>query len=157
MEKVAKFYKVSLKEYLNSGTEEEYGDIMLPRRATTGSAGYDFFLPKAISLNPGETIVVSTGIRAEIENGYVLMIFPKSGLGFKYRLKLDNTVGIIDSDYFFADNQGHIKVKITNCGNLPVKIEKGKGFCQGVFLPFAITIDDNADGERHGGFGSTNS
>ena len=155
MKAVAKFYKVSLAEYLKNGTEEEYNSIILPKRATVGSAGYDFFLNKDLYLNPNETTVVSTGIRAEIENGYLLSIYPRSGLGFKYRLRLDNTVGIIDSDYFFAYNEGHIKVKITNCGDKPLFVEKGKGFCQGIFTEYFITVDDDANGERHGGFGST--
>lgn len=155
MKKIANFYKVSLKEFLTCGTKEEYESISLPKRATTGSAGYDFYAPREISLSPKESALIPTGIRAEIENGYVLMLFPRSGLGFKYRLRLDNTVGIIDSDYFYADNEGHIMVKVTNCGDKPLVIEKGKGFCQGIFLEYAITVDDEVSSSRHGGFGST--
>ena len=157
MEKIAIFYKVSENEFLKSGTKETYGKIILPRRATTGSAGYDFFAPETFTLNPSETIKIATGVRTKIENGWVLMIFPRSGLGFKYRLTLDNTVGIIDSDYFNADNEGHIFIKMTNCGNLPLTVEQGKAFAQGVFLPFGITVDDTSDGERRGGLGSTDS
>ena len=82
-----------------------YQKIRLPRRATVGSAGYDFFAPEAFSLVPHETIKIPTGIRAEIAEGWVLQIYPRSGLGFKYRLQMDNTVGIIDSDYFYSDNE----------------------------------------------------
>lgn len=89
-------------------------NISLPKRATKGSAGYDFFAPFDFSLNAGETILIPTGIRAEITDGWFLALFPRSGLGFKYRLQLDNTVGIIDSDYFYAENEGHIMIKITN-------------------------------------------
>ena len=74
----------------------------MPRRATSGSAGYDFFTPVEITLKPGETIKVPTGIRANMEEGWVLQIFPRSSLGFKFRLQLNNTVGIIDSDYWFT-------------------------------------------------------
>nr|MBO4517306.1 deoxyuridine 5'-triphosphate nucleotidohydrolase [Clostridia bacterium] len=155
MEKIAKFYKVSKTEYLKSGTEETYNGIILPKRATKGSAGYDFFAPETFSLLPKETVKIATGVRAEIKDGWVLMLFPRSGLGFKYRLTLDNTVGVIDSDYFNADNEGHIFIKMTNCGDKPLTVEKGKAFAQGVFLPFGITVDDVSDKERTGGMGST--
>ena len=92
-----------------------------------------------------------------MREGWVLMIFPRSSLGFKYKLMLNNTVGIIDSDYFYSDNEGHIFIKIINDNNegKTVNIEKGTAFAQGIFLPFGITEDDCAEGERNGGFGST--
>lgn len=155
MEKIARFYKVSETEFLKNGTKETFDGIILPKRATKGSAGYDFFAPETFSLNPKETIKIATGIRAKIADGWVLMIFPRSGLGFKYRLTLDNTVGIIDSDYFNAENEGHIFIKMTNLGDKTLTVEKGKAFAQGVFLPFGITVDDSCDAERTGGFGST--
>ncbi|MBQ6980390.1 MAG: deoxyuridine 5'-triphosphate nucleotidohydrolase [Clostridia bacterium] len=155
MEKIARFYKVSETEFLKNGTKETFDGIILPKRATKGSAGYDFFAPETFSLNPKETIKIATGIRAKISDGWVLAIFPRSGLGFKYRLTLDNTVGIIDSDYFNAENEGHIFIKMTNLGDKTLTVEKGKAFAQGVFLPFGITVDDSCDAERTGGFGST--
>lgn len=156
MEKVAEFFKVSEKEFLSSGGNTAILDeIVLPRRATKGSAGYDFFAPETFTIAPRETIKIATGVRVKIQNGWVLMIFPRSGLGFKYRLSLDNTVGIIDSDYFNAENEGHIFIKMTNCGDKPLTVEKGKAFAQGVFLPFGITVNDACDAERVGGFGST--
>lgn len=155
MEKIAKFYKVSLTEFLKSGTEEDYENVLLPKRATTGSAGYDFFAPKEYKVAAGETVKVATGVRVKIENGWVLQIFPRSSLGFKYRLTLNNTVGIIDSDYFNADNEGHIFIKMTNCGKEDLVIEKGKAFAQGVFVPFGITVDDDCNTARTGGIGST--
>src|SRR5690606_15181129 len=85
-----------------------YERIKMPKRATIGSAGYDFFSPLTFTLAPGETIKIPTGIRAFIEEGWVLKCYPRSGLGFKYRLQLNNTVGIIDSDYYDSDNEGHI-------------------------------------------------
>lgn len=155
MEKVARFYKVSETEFLKSGTKETYENIVLPKRATKGSAGYDFFAPETFSLNPKETIKIATGIRTKIADGWVLMIFPRSGLGFKYRLTLDNTVGIIDGDYFNAENEGHIFIKMTNLGDKPLTVEKGMAFAQGVFTPFGITFDDSCAAERTGGLGST--
>ena len=155
MKKIAQFFIVSQNEYLKDGTIDAYNSIMLPKRATSGSAGYDFFAPYDFTLQPNETIKVATGIRVKIDEGWVLKIYPRSSLGFKYRLRLDNTVGIIDSDYFFADNEGHIFIKITNLGDKPLSVEKGKAFAQGVFVEYGITIDDDACALRTGGFGST--
>ena len=133
------------------------GEIRLPRRATAGSAGYDFFSPADFELSPGETILLPTGVRAKMDDGWVLMLFPRSGLGFKYRLQLNNTVGVIDSDYFGAKNEGHIMLKLTNDSNehRTLRVNAGDAVAQGVFLPYGITVDDDADGAREGGFGST--
>lgn len=127
----------------------------LPRRATKGSAGYDFFSPIRFQLEPGDGIRIPTGMRARIDSGWVLMLFPRSSLGFRYRLQLSNTVGIVDSDYFGAQNEGHIFIKLNNAGDKPLLVGEGEAFAQGVFLPFGITVDDDAAGERTGGFGST--
>ena len=88
---------------------------------------------------------------------YVLKLYPRSGLGFKYRLQLNNTVGIIDSDYYYSDNEGHIFAKITNDSNegKTVELKAGDGFMQGIFLEYGITIDDDATEIRNGGLGST--
>ena len=131
--------------------------IRLPKRATKGSAGYDFFTPFPIALNPGKTVKVPTGIRAEMQENWVLKCYPRSGLGFKYRLQLNNTVGIIDSDYFYSENEGHIFAKITNDSNEKkvLELDAGKGFMQGIFVEYGITMDDDVSEERNGGFGST--
>lgn len=155
MKRIAQFFKVSESEYLKSGNKTAYDDILLPKRATAGSAGYDFFAPVSFTLSPGETAKIATGIRVKIDNGWVLKLYPRSSLGFKYRLRLDNTVGIIDSDYFNADNEGHIFIKVTNCGDKPLTVDKGSAFAQGVFVEYGVTVDDECDGVRTGGFGST--
>jgi len=167
MKRIAKFEKVSLEEFLKDykdtfGGEDAdiikiYDSIKLPKRATTGSAGYDFYTPLAFVLEPGKTIKIPTGIRAKMDEDYVLMVFPRSGLGFKYRLQLNNTVGIIDSDYYYSSNEGHIFIKITNDSNenKTVELEAGQGFSQGLFIPFGITEDDDVTSVRDGGFGST--
>ena len=168
LKRIAKFCKISFEQFSkdwldtfeNSTIEnakEAYVDIKLPTRATDGSAGYDFFSPLEFSLKPQETIKIPTGIHVEIENGWVLKCYPRSGLGFKFRLQLNNTVGIIDSDYFYSDNEGHIFSKITNDTNenRTITIEKGTGFMQGIFVEYGITIDDDATEIRNGGFGST--
>lgn len=168
MKKVAQFEKVVFEEFASAMLKinEEYplpvlqklyDDIKLPERATKGSAGYDFFMPDAACLHQGETLLVPTGIRCRIDDGWVLKIYPRSGLGFKYRIQLDNTVGIIDSDYYYSDNQGHIFIKIT-CdakSEKEVILKKGMAFAQGIFLEYGITYDDNVTTIRNGGFGST--
>lgn len=168
MNRIAQFYKVSYEEFSQGILGEKpqlsdseirtiYEDIKIPRRATAGSAGYDFFAPYSFSLKPGETIKIPTGIRAKMEDNWVLMMYPRSGLGFKYRLQLNNTVGIIDSDYYFSDNEGHIFVKLTNDSNegKEVTVEKGIGMVQGIFVEYGITKDDDVVENRNGGFGST--
>ncbi len=162
MERIAKFHKVSLRRFLLDAEgienpEAVYENIFLPKRATSGSAGYDFFAPVGFTLKPGETIKIPTGIRVEINDGWVLKLYPRSGLGFKFRLGLNNTVGIIDSDYFYSNNEGHIFVKITNSSleNKTVTVNSGEGFIQGIFVQYGITLDDDATEIRNGGFGST--
>lgn len=168
MKRIAKFHKVSEKRFLEDwkdtfGTEDEeeiravYERIRLPRRATAGSAGYDFFSPADFTLEPGMTIKIPTGIRVEMEQDWVLKCYPRSGLGFKYRLQLNNTVGIIDSDYFYSDNEGHIFAKLTNDTNesKTVQIPADTGFMQGIFVEYGITMDDDVTDVRNGGLGST--
>ena len=169
MQRIAKFNKVSYEQFkegiegvLNPwefgiDVEELYNSIKLPQRATSGSAGYDFYAPFGIVLAPGKTIKVPTGIRVAMEDGWVLKLYPRSGYGFKYRLQLDNTVGIVDSDYFYSDNEGHIFIKITNDtrDNKILDIQAGTAFAQGIFLEYGITEDDYATATRNGGFGST--
>ena len=164
MENITKFEKVSISQY-NQDLEKNdfkqlnsYEDIKLPKRATKGSAGYDFYLPFDLILKPNETILIPTGIRCKMNPNYVLMIFPRSSLGFKYRLMLNNTVGIIDSDYYNALNEFHIMIKVTNNSleNKTLELKKGDAFAQGIFMVYGITCDDETNEIRTGGFGSTN-
>lgn len=168
MKKIAQFFKVSEGNFLEAMKEEfpqyteadirdMYDSLPLPARATRGSAGYDFFAPFSFSLPPAATIKIPTGIRVRMEEDWVLKIYPRSGLGFKYRLQMNNTVGIIDSDYYYSDNEGHIFIKMTNDSNesKTVEVAQGTGFAQGIFLEYGITVDDAAEGVRNGGFGST--
>lgn len=168
MKRVARFYKVSFEQFCEGWMDtfgnaeleilkEKYDKIRLPRRATKGSAGYDFFSTVSCKLEPQETVKIPTGIRVEMEENWVLKLYPRSGLGFKYRLQLNNTVGIIDSDYFYSDNEGHIFAKITNDTNeeKTVVLKEGMGFMQGIFLEYGITVDDEVSEIRNGGLGST--
>ena len=169
MKRIAQFEKVSFDQYANDMLVNEafknidkdtlmeiYNDIKLPKRATSGSAGYDFFLPLSVHIKTKDELLIPTGIRVRITEGWVLSCYPRSGLGYKYKLGLANTVGIIDSDYYNALNEGHIILKFVNNGCEDVFLEKGKGVAQGVFTEYGITIDDDVTKERQGGFGSTN-
>lgn len=185
MNKIAKFEKVSFNQFLKDWTdcfpqcqEDEvrsiYESIRLPQRATQGSAGYDFFSPCDIVLGNSvsnlrsficyhgmnmhnHVIKIPTGIRCFIEDNWVLQIYPRSSHGFKYGVHLANTVGIIDSDYYDSDNEGHIFVKLINDSAIEknMEIRTGEAFCQGVFIPYGITVDDHVEGIRNGGLGST--
>lgn len=156
VEKVARFEKISSNQYLkDTGSDAGYEDIKLPRRATAHSAGYDFFAPTDVFLPAGGSAVVKTGIRAFIKAGWALLIYPRSGLGFKLGLRLANTVGVIDGDYCFSDNEGHIMIKLVNGGDASVTLSAGTAIAQGIFTPYGITEDDCATAVRNGGFGST--
>jgi dUTP pyrophosphatase len=170
LKRVARFEKVSFKQFKKDWTDtfktnefeedfikEVYEEINLPKRATIKSAGYDFFSPMPFTLYPNETIKIPTGIRVLIDDDWVLKCYPRSGLGFKYRLQLNNSVGIIDGDYSGSDNEGHIFAKITNDTNEKkvVEIKQGEGFMQGIFVEYGITYDDEVSNIRNGGCGST--
>lgn len=163
---IASFQKVSFAEYKaarqkmfsvdnevsESDLFDEWLNIKLPVRATAGSAGYDFCIPFDAFVTD-ESRIIPTGIRANIQNGWVLMLFPRSGMGMKFGMQLDNTVGVIDSDYFYADNEGHIMAKIHS--SKAFELNQGERFVQGVFLPYGVAEGDNATAQRHGGMGST--
>ena len=168
MKRIAKFEKVSYEDFkksmdkcfLNMYPEHEikdiYNKIKLPKRTTKGSAGYDFYSPLKLNINKTDQTTIPTGIRVKIDDGWVLKIYPRSGLGFKYKLSLTNTVGIIDSDYYNSDNEGHIIIKDGHDeGDYIMQLKQGQGFAQGIFVEFGITEDDDVDGIRNGGFGST--
>ena len=160
MQRIAEFMKVSRAQFEKDwefDTSVPYDEVRLPHRGTSGSAGYDFYSPIDFTLAPGEFIKIPTGIRARIDEGWVLTLYPRSGQGFKFRLQMYNTVGVIDSDYFGADNEGHIHIKIINANEegKVLTVRRGEAFAQGIFLPFGITVDDDATEKRTGGFGST--
>lgn len=167
MHTIAKFEFVSESRYITDWfsnvnyheglAKQNYTELQLPKRATKGSAGYDFFAPFSFTCEPGKTICIPTGIRAKIAEGWLLALFPRSSLGFRYRLQLNNTVGIVDGDYYEADNEGHIFIKMTNCSEHDViRVRAGEAFAQGIFLPFGLAEEETVEGKRRGGIGSTN-
>ena len=152
-----KFEIISKNEFEKSLKEVcKYEDISLPNRSTKHSAGYDFKSSFAFTLNPGESKKVPTGIKVCMNEDEYLAIFVRSSMGFKYNIRLCNQVGIVDSDYYNnPDNEGHIFIKIQNEGTEPLIINKGDRFAQGIFMKYLLTDDDISEGERTGGFGST--
>lgn len=162
------FEKISEQQFIKDWQEKNiecqetpgnaYAEINCPERATAGAAGYDFFAPYAFTLHPGEKITILTGIRACMPKDVVLVIAPRSGQGMRYKLQLMNTVGIIDSDYQYADNEGHIMIGLYNDhpdASAVLEVKKGQAFAQGIFLPYLLTDDDSTTAMRSGGFGST--
>ena len=156
---IAKFGRVSAAQYARDMEGREapmpLEEIPLPARSTKGSAGYDFVAPADTVIPAGGKAVIPTGIRCEMEEGWVLMLFPRSGMGFKHQVRLSNTVGIIDSDYAGAKNEGHILVSLRNPLDHDLVIFKGDRFCQGIFLPYGLAEETGVRSDRAGGMGST--
>ena len=149
--------KISEKEFLKDVSNGNYEDILLPKRSTKNSAGYDFYSLYDITIKPNEIVKIPTGIKVCMNENEFLGIFIRSSLGFKYNIRMCNQVGIIDADYYNnKDNEGHIFVCLQNHGDKDFVIKKGDRFVQGIFMPFLITDDDNTTSRRIGGIGSTN-
>jgi dUTP pyrophosphatase len=155
-----KFEKVSLEQYLSdeSSTNAKmlYQSIKLPKRGTNLSAGYDFFSPKKVVIEPHSNAKVPTGIRVHMLEDEWLGIYIRSSFGFKYNIRPMNAVGIIDADYVNADNEGHIWIALHNHGDEQLIIEKGEAFAQGIFQKYLLVDDDEpVEIHRNGGIGST--
>ena len=165
----ANFEKVSLNQFnenynFNKGIasndiiESDYIHLRIPERKTSGSAGYDVIYPYSTSviLKSGDSIIIPTGIKAFMPEGFVLKAYPRSSYGFKYHVMLANTIGIIDQDYYNNEsNEGHIFIKLVNNGDKDLIINQGDAFAQMIFEQYFITIDDNVSDIREGGIGST--
>lgn len=170
MKAIAEFEKVSYQEFKNSFKKlgyikdpdkieqflfEFYNKIKLPERNTSGSAGHDISTPLPVSVPAGESLVVPTGLRCRMEEGYVMLIFPRSSLGIRFRMMLTNTVGVIDSDYYVAENEGHILISVTNNGSKGINLFNGTRFAQAVFVPYGVAAGSGGTEKRTGGIGST--
>ena len=152
-----KFKKISKDNFFNSVPNGNYEDIILPKRSTKNSAGYDFYSLYDITIKPNERVVIPTGIKVCMNENAFLGIYIRSSLGFKYNIRMCNQVGIIDADYINnKDNEGHIFVCLQNESDKEVVIKKGDRFAQGIFMSYLITDDDSATDTRNGGIGSTN-
>lgn len=128
-----------------------------PRRGTKHSAGYDFISPVKITVRAHEMAKIPTGIKAFMEDDEALFIYPRSSIGFKTGIRLANTVGIVDSDYYNnEDNEGHIFIKFYNPTDNDFVINIGDKIAQGIFMKY-LTVDDEEEigAKRTGGLGST--
>jgi dUTP pyrophosphatase len=138
---------------------EWYDAIKLPKQATAASAGCDFFMPFDLNFEAGSRFRIATGIRwvtdGSGDRGKVLLIVPRSGLGFKYGIRLTNTIGVIDADYCDSDNEGHIIISLDNPSDQTVPLAEGKAFAQGMIVSYEIPEGAASDESRQGGFGST--
>ena len=135
-----------------------YDAIKLPSQATASSAGCDFYMPFNLNFEAGSRFRVATGVRwvtDEEDRGKVLLIVPRSGLGFRYGIRLTNTIGVIDADYCDADNEGHIIVSLDNPSDTDVPVASGSAFVQGIVVSYEIPDGAESCMDRSGGFGST--
>ncbi|WP_405380616.1 dUTP diphosphatase [Phascolarctobacterium sp.] len=133
-------------------------DFPMPERKTQLSAGYDFCLPEAVTLEPGKLQLVPTGVKAYMQGGEYLGMHIRSSMAVKKHIMLVNNVGIIDADYYNnEDNEGHIMLALLNMGEAPITLPKGERVAQGIFYNYLVA-DGDGDTEkavRGGGFGST--
>lgn len=144
-------------EVVKDGMRKTKGAVMLPKRSTSESAGYDFYLPYDIVISPrGCTGIIPTDIKAYMQEGEVLMLYVRSSVGIKKGLVLANGTGIVDMDYYSnPDNDGNIGVALRNETDVPVILKRGERIMQGIFVKYLVADNGNTDNVRDGGFGST--
>lgn len=155
------FYAVTHKQWLSEGmSDESFNRIRIPRRSTSKSAGYDFVIPYNMEIAPHMSQVIKTGIKCNMDDDTVLMIFPRSSMGIKHGIYLMNTVGIIDADYYNNEsNEGHIYIGLKNTSDEPLQLSAGDRIAQGIFIKYGTILTESLGyvpvGNRKGGFGST--
>lgn len=131
-------------------------NVELPKRKTKKSAGYDFFAVEDFTLYPNKLCIVPTGVKAYMEDDEVLYLHIRSSVAFKRGVRMLNSIGVIDADFVDnPDNEGEISLGLLSHNDDIVHIQKGERIAQGVFHKFLITDDDDAEGKRVGGIGST--
>lgn len=131
-------------------------NVKLPKRKTKKSAGYDFFAVEDFTLYPNKLCIVPTGVKAYMEDDEVLYLHIRSSVALKRGVRMLNSIGVIDADFVDnPDNEGEISLGLLSHNDDIVHIQKGERIAQGVFHKFLITDDDNAEGQRVGGIGST--
>lgn len=154
MENRIRGFEKVVKEHIKAYGNEE--DIVLPLRGTKTSAGYDFVAPYDIEIMPNDNVFIWTDIKAYMLEDEVLNLYPRGSTGNKHRIKLGNTVGIVDSDYYSnIKNDGNIGLDLWNYGRKVKAFKKGDPIVQGVFQKFLEADNCNTDVERTGGQGHT--
>lgn len=140
------FEKISFEQFKKDVTDdiEFYNSYKLPQRSSSSTAGYDIFLLDDLEIAPGEIKKLPTGIKSYFEEDEVLLFIVRSGMGFKYNIRLCNQVAVIDADYYNnKNNEGHMWIKIQNEGDSVVKLAKGEAVVQGIFMKYLTTETDN--------------
>lgn len=138
------FEKISYEQFKKdiSDSKELYNNYKIPSRETKAAAGYDFLALCDFTIEPGDIKKIPTGIKANMKIDEVLLLVVRSGMGFKYNVRLCNQVGVVDADYYNnKDNEGHIWIKLQNEGDKTFVVKKGEGFAQGIFIKY-LTVDD---------------
>lgn len=135
-------------------------DINLPKRSTKNAAGYDIEAAEDIIIEPFKPgmkpTLIPTGLKSYMQTDEVLIIVPRSSGPKKQGILFPHSMGVIDSDYYENENNdGHIYVQCINIKDENVSIKKHDTIAQAMFQKYLITDDDNAQGVRIGGFGST--
>ena len=153
------FEKISFEQFKKDVCDDKslYDSYNIPKRSTKSSAGYDFESLIDFTLKPGEIGKYPLGVKANMNDGEVLLVVVRSSMGFKYNVRLCNQVGVIDKDYYNnPDNEGHMWIKLENQGDKDYIVKKGDKICQGIFINF-LTVDneEKIEKERVSGFGST--
>lgn len=166
---VAKFEKVSYPQFEKDwikcfgltddidkiGIMYRYEQIQLPKRKTVHSVGYDIQTPNGISLKPHQSVIIPTGLRVNINKGYWMGMIVRSSLGFKKQTMLSNNLACVESDYYFADNEGHLMVSLINLGESPIHIDSWDAIAQAIFFQQLYAEEDEVTEIRTGGIGST--
>ena len=137
--------------------DDEYNTCLkLPKRSTAKSAGYDFYAVNDVTCKSHEITMVPTGIKAKMEDDETLLLFNRSSNPKKKGLIILNGVGVVDADYYGnAENDGEIAGLFYNMREEEVEIKAGDKIMQGIFVKYEKADDDEAEGQRAGGFGST--
>ena len=154
-----KFEKVSFEEFKKEfgNNKNLYNSYNIPKRKTIDSAGYDFEAIEDFTIKPKESLKIPLGVKVTMDKGEMIMIVVRSSVGFKYNVRMQNQVGIIERDYYNNDShEGHLFIKLKNEGNSDFVVKKGQGIAQGIFVNF-LTVDNEEKIEtvRTGGIGST--
>lgn len=135
---------------------DHHEGLSLPVRTTEQSAGYDLASAENLTVSPGQSVLVPTGLKVYMNATDVLLLIIRSSLAVKHQLVLANQVGVIDADYVDnPHNEGHIMVPLMNLSSKPAEIAFGQRIAQAIFVHYGLVDEDQAQGRRSGGFGST--
>ena len=148
-----------LKDARDSYMAKILAAVQIPCRGTKGSAGYDFRLPIPVTIPSGGKVVVPSGIRAVFSEDEMdtwhLQVYVRSSTGIRKETDIPNGTGIVDADYYLSENGGDILLALKNNSDHTVMFGQGERVCQGIFMIHGLTEDDDANGYRTGGVGST--